>query len=244
LHPEPLILAGFLVTRPAPRPDTAAAIVPEVVITGSDCIAPMAPSTWTLAWVTNTRDERLACLGAFGLGDALLDDVVARSTAKFGAGLGWPHMFTDLETAREFLRRFVPRDHDARLLALCLSAADGARFVANSGAASSSEPAVLATLRSGRAPPPGGTALGSDLLGLEAGGSFHSFLCNGLEAEVHARCGVVPNTWGLYDDHDVARRSAAAIEEVGTAEPGPWFAWRMLDYAREEGADSTSKASA
>ena len=76
--------------------------------------------------------------------------------------------------------------------------------------------------------------LGSEVLGMELGGSLHSSLCNGLESVFSERWGARPNAWGLWDDHELARRCAeyAGSEESG-AEPVPWRAWVLTKYPRE-----------
>lgn len=228
------VLGGFIIVREAARAAYMnAEIVPPRLLSASECLVPTAPGTWGIDWATATRESRLEELRKFDLADDRLDDLIAWSSSKFDRGLGWPGVFTDLVTAQEFVQRFVPNNHDARLIALCISAADVDEFLAAaSPGAQTAEFAALTLVRRRGPPPAGGVELGTDVLGVELSGSFHSFLCNTLETPIREHLGALPNTLGLYDDHDIGRRAAEFIESSGGAEPVPWFAWRLLEYPR------------
>jgi hypothetical protein len=212
-----------------------AGIVPATVWSACDCIAPIAPSTWALNWVVEDQQARLKHLREFGIKEDRLAELVDWTSNKFGNGFGWPHFFTDIVTAREFLRTFVPADSDARLLALCLSTSDGLELLDECQNLNRhvGENAICGMLRSSVSPPAGGRECGSDILNTDIAGSFHSYLCNGLEVGIKANFGAIPNGIGIFDDHEVARAAAKWIEADGTAEPGPWNAFRVVEYDRD-----------
>jgi len=232
---ESLVFAGCIVTQMASRaPFMDVDLVPPRLWTASACVAPMVPGISGLAWATVEREQRLAVFRSFGMSDERLDDAVAWTTSRFDVGNGWPGIFMDVDTARAFVQRFIPAGHEARVIALCLAVDDVAALIeAASSGSETADVAILVGLRRGAAPPPGGIELGTDVLGLEVDGSFHSFLCNGRETWIRDHLGAVPNTVGLFDDHEVARRAALHIEADGGAEPVPWRAWRLIAYPRQ-----------
>ena len=210
------------------------ALVPASILTASDCIASIAPSSWALDWVVETEQSRIDKAVAFGISESRVARLVEWTSAKFDHGFGWPNFFTDLSTAREFLSEFVPDDSDARIIALCISTDDGVKLIdaIKSTDTRVGEAALVDVIRSASPPPLASRAIGSDILNTDAGGSFHSYLCNGLENHINAKFGLVPNSFGLYDEHEIARAAAQSIEADGSAEPGPWDAFRMLECER------------
>ncbi len=92
------------------------------------------------------------------------------------------------------------------------------------------EPGVLTALRRGAPLPSGGVILGFDVLGWDWG-TFHSYTCNGLEAEFDASLGIRPNAHGFFSRVEDARKCAdhANLETIG-AEPALWLPWLTVAY--------------
>jgi hypothetical protein len=228
------ILGGFFITRPAPRADYMdASLVPARVITGSGCIATFAPDTWALSWVTDTEESRLEEVRRFGLPASSLPSILKWATERFDKDFGWQNVLFTLPAARDFVATHLPSDHDAEIVALVLHMADVDRFISECAPVQGSgEPGVF-TMVSARMPaPPGGAVIGSDVLGYEYGGAFHSYLCHGLEKDFASRLNVRPNGFGLYDSHETARGMARMIGDESLGEDVPWNAWRLLRYER------------
>jgi hypothetical protein len=78
---------------------------------------------------------------------------------------------------------------------------------------------------------PRGIALGFEPLGLETGGDFHSFICNGLEANYCGRLGLELNRHGRFDTYDACRAAVeyTMLDSTG-AEPVLWLPWAVSEY--------------
>lgn len=94
-------------------------------------------------------------------------------------------------------------------------------------------PGVLEVLTRRRALEPGGSTLGWEMLGYDTYGTFHSWLCHGLENDVLHTYAVRPNAHGLIASQADAETVAAHCRkpEVGT-EPGFWAPWILAQYSR------------
>jgi hypothetical protein len=73
-------------------------------------------------------------------------------------------------------------------------------------------------------------ARGYEVLGSEAGGSFHTFACHGLEADYVEKLGLSLNSNGLISDYNDAVRASdyTNLDSTGT-EPVPWFPWLVFE---------------
>jgi hypothetical protein len=71
---------------------------------------------------------------------------------------------------------------------------------------------------------PVGVSLGWEVLGLEDGGAFHSWLCNGIERDAAATLGITPGVLGLLATKQDADAVVQLIDNGLGAEPVPWFA--------------------
>lgn len=230
-----LVSGGYLVVRPAERaPFMDASLVPPRLRTASGCLAPIAPDTWAIEWASGDEAERVSAATRFGVPPERLAGLIAWATHRFDEDFLWPNVFLTLEGAREFCATFVPADSDAVVLGLALASEDVDGFLRQTAPAPREGETGLHRCLARHLPPAeGGVRLGSEVLGAELGGTFHSYLCNGLERTFAEQFGARPNAHGLFDDHALARRCAAYAgrEDVG-AEPVPWLAWVLLEYPR------------
>ncbi|MFY0570970.1 hypothetical protein ACN28E_45050 [Archangium lansingense] len=235
LHESRLVSGGYLVARPAERaPFMDASLVPSRLQSASGCIAPIAPDTWAIDWASCDSAERSAAATRFGVPPERLAELIAWATRRFDVDFLWPNVFLTLEAAREFCATFVPADSDAFVLGLALASEDVEDFLQQTAPPPREGETGLHRCLARRLPPAeGGVRLGSEVLGAELGGTFHSYLCNGLERTFAQQLGARPNEHGLFDDHALARQCAAYAghEDVG-AEPVPWLAWVLLEYPR------------
>jgi hypothetical protein len=127
---EALVLGGFIVVRPVLRTEHLdPALLPPKVLTASECVGVIAPSTWSIAWASCTDDERRRRLARFGLPESDLAEIVSWTTSHFDQGFGSPNVFTSLDCARSFVDRFAASVSHVRLVALCLAECDVDAFL-------------------------------------------------------------------------------------------------------------------
>ena len=192
-----LLSAGFVLTRPVERaPFWSADLLPERILTFSDCLAKFLPGTWALRWVEAEPAERKASAQAFGFNSQELERLLDWTTEAQNDGrFLWPNVFGSLEAARAFLREFNPPVPDLFLLGLGLPEDRREAALAEQAPPPGGGPSgIYELLQEPKPLPEGGTFLGWEILGTELfGGQFHSWLCSGLEKVVYERLGGRPN---------------------------------------------------
>ncbi len=85
------------------------------------------------------------------------------------------------------------------------------------------ESGLFAKLKTAASTQASGVALGWELLGVETGGDYHSWLCNAIQDDALHRLGVRPGAFGLLESELQARAVHALITSGIGAEPVPWF---------------------
>lgn len=214
-----------------------ASLIPATFRTASGCLAPIIPDTWALDWAGGTEAESLPVTARFGIPPDRLDALIQWVSHRFDTDFLWPNVFLTREAAQEFCATFIPSGGDAFILGLALSSTDADDFLSQTAPLPGQTAIGLHQLLARRLlPSEGGVPLGSEVLGVEHGGSLHSSLCNGLERAFAQHLGARPNRYGLFDDHALAQRCAAyAGSEASQAEPIPWQAWVLTEYPRAVG---------
>lgn len=77
---------------------------------------------------------------------------------------------------------------------------------------------------------PNGTPIGFEVIGYEVCGSFHSYICNGLEKDLKNELDVKFNENGLIDLLEDADRATDYIEEGEMGEPVDWYPCIIIKY--------------
>ncbi|MEO1333657.1 MAG: hypothetical protein AAFV32_09090 [Myxococcota bacterium] len=226
------VSGGYFVVLPAARsPYMNAELLPDEILTVSDCINDMAPHTWAIDWSTDSAESRVEHASKFGIEPGRLAELQRWATQALDDGMiGWPGTLLELDDAVRFVQAYV-REPRAVVCGIGLSADLRSSFLEeakpgqNEGATG-----VYLAIKRGHSPADGGRSLGFDVLGWEFG-AFHSYLCNGLENHFQKEFGIIPNSAGRFDTEAEARTCAdcANLEETG-AEPGLWLPWEVRVY--------------
>jgi hypothetical protein len=230
-------MGGFLLARPWPPWSWVDSTrLPPAIITASDCLGAMSPEPALLPWGQATEVQQTAALAAMGLVAAQLHSVMDWIVTQQALGnWGLPNIFASPSIARGFLDEFRPSFTDLRILGLAMPDRDVDDYLAGQDPPRSEQAwtfGLVDGIRRGQRPPPGGTALGYEILGAEYGGGFHSWYCNNLEPIVHERLGIIVNEDGLVDGLDAAVQATelVASDEIGS-EPVWWQTWLLVDYS-------------
>ena len=146
----------------------------------------------------------------------------------------WPGVFASVEEARAYFRKYLARLTDVRLLEIALPEIYFEPALASSAPsrANEAESALHFMLsRKRKTAALAGTALGYEILGIEDGGHFHSFLCNQLQNEYSRELGITMNAAGLIDRLEDAKKATELTrrDDVG-AEPVDWFPFLLVSH--------------
>lgn len=236
------ISAGFLVTRKIDRPSyVSAELMPDHIISASDCISPFIPDTWCIEWANDTQDSRIKEAGRFGLGIDDLFEVTRWATSLFGRSIGWPNLIFNFETAEELVSRFISKVPGVRILELCLHRDMVQEFCVKAepppqqpGFAPNGRQGIHEAILKNRAPLQNGVILGFEPIVFDHSLSC-SWLCNRLETLVEESLGIRPNSHGFIDDLEEAFRCVEYISRDDTgSEPGLWLPWLIIDHMESQ----------
>lgn len=223
---------GYFLTRTLDRPDFMSAhLIPDRLISMSDCICDFVPNLWALQWAEIDSQDRIDEASRFGIPPEMVPAIVSWTTAQLEEGtVGFPCLFYRLDDARSFASRFVDLP-DLRLVGISLHADLVDAFLEKEKPEDEQgEPGIYTAIARQQAGETGGVDLGWEPLCYEFGG-FHSWLCNSLEVEVAESLHLQPGPTGFFDSDDdaLAATTYCGRDEVG-AEPGFWAPWLVTEY--------------
>ena len=234
-----VLSAGFLLIKPVVRPPyISAELIPDQVISASDCICPQFPGPYAISWCTTSDEDRTSLLSQVGVPRELYADAIQWATAVFGESYGWPGVFYTADAAKGAMARFFTTPESVKVIGLGLPEQFASDFVNEAtppasppGYAPNGESGYLECIKRGSQLPSGGQTLGFEPLNLQCGMLEDSWLCNGLERHCSATLQVRPSAVGLLTSLEDATRCCKEInrEEVG-AEPGPWYPFLLVEY--------------
>ncbi|MEO0535561.1 MAG: hypothetical protein AAF215_17025 [Cyanobacteria bacterium P01_A01_bin.123] len=240
------VSAGYLLIRPAPRPqwpDAAgsvqAALLPQPMLSASNCLCSQFPGTYAIDWCGDTEAERERAFDAIALDSNSRAMARTWATEQFGQVYGWPGVFYDLENAIAAKQKFFPNDSNLRLIALGLPAEFRETFIAAAtpapppaGFAPAGKSGYLETLERNHPVLKGGVVLGYELLNIDVGQVGCSWLCNGLERHCAKTLGITPNCHGLIDTLPLAQACLTEITKPAVgAEPGLWLPFALVRFS-------------
>lgn len=222
------VSAGYFIgLRQARSPYMSADLVPEKVVSGSDCITPRVPNAWAYSEVTYNEEERVEHAARFGLDEPGRVRFMAWADAALDSGdIGWRDVFCDVTLARRVRAELLPPNPDIVIFGLALPA----DLLEEATTDDFDHGGVYQCLVNGKAPAPGGVEQGYEILGWDMGG-FHSSLCHGLERRYVKELGIELGPHGRPTTLEDARRCADHTNlDTSGAEPVLWLPWRFTEY--------------
>ena len=229
-------LAGYYLVEGLPRPPQMAPFLPPMLWTISSCLCAIYPDSWALSWVTHTPVDRAAMQARLGLDTEAFRALQAEMDAAFDQQrFGWPNVWLDRPAAEQFQRQHLTAIPHVKLLAIALPAPYLDPCLRDSTPTPGSGACGLYQMLSRRIKLTDQTgALGYESLGVEVGGSFHSFLCNYLEVPYQQELHVHFNDYGLIAGYADAVRAADYTNLATTgAEPVPWYPWLVVELIEQ-----------
>jgi hypothetical protein len=180
------------------------------------------------------EDRHYAALRS-GLASQWKDFMEWVATRTANGEIRYPNILTSVVVARELVHSFRIDSHAWHLLGLGLKRELVDPFIEKYKPRKEGRwtNGIYDLVSAGGVLDSAGEFLGFDVLGLEAGGTVHSWICN-LSEESAARQFEthVNDPTGLLEKYSDAERLAAHLSEpINGAEPVPWFPWLLVKYS-------------
>jgi hypothetical protein len=221
------VSGGYYVVKGIPRPNDLSHILPEKLLTMSNCFTKVVCGIIQLQWdnYENVREAIADEAKEFGIPEGQISELVKWARAQHNTNY---NVYSEVEPALELRRRFIT-DPSAHVIGIGLHTCLLDSFESQLAKDVNRGTGLLELVREKRPPADGGNALGFEPLGFEAT-AFHSWLCHYAPDEIYKRFGIRPNHVGLIDGFDEARQVNEYLLQTG-AEPAIWEPWLLLDYA-------------
>jgi hypothetical protein len=223
------VSGGYYVVKAIPRPGDLSDILPNDLLTMSNCFTNIVRDIIQLQWdkYDNVSEAIADEARDFGIPQARIPELVTWAKAQHNTNY---LVYSEVEPALELRRRFItaPSTHVVGI-GLHKSLLDS--FESQLAKDMNRGIGLVELVNENRSPAEGGNVLGFEPLGFEAT-MFHSWLCHYAPDEAYKRFGIRPNHLGLIDRLEDARQVNDYLLETG-AEPAIWEPWLLLDYAPE-----------
>lgn len=235
--------AGFFITKRVHRSSyNSPDLLPENLLSASECICTFVPDTWCVAWTGDTPELRWEKAKVFALDPEALARLTDHVTSRFEVSFGWPNVCFSLAAAREIVQGLLTDRKDVVVFELGLHKQFMEAFLKAAepppsppGHAPMGRQGVLEMILKELPLAAGGIPLGFEPLVFYYSLS-DSWLCNGLETVFHDRLGLTPNAQGFIASLEEALRGVELLwEGKVAAEPGLWLPWLILDHTRSTG---------
>ena len=232
------VSAGYFLARLSERePWMSAELLPERILSACDCICSFFPDAWTMDW-SSSPAERSKGVSAFQIPADRIADVVSWADGSFQKAFGWPRVLYSLADARAAQALLGPAVDGVTLFALGLPTDLVGAFLAaaepppqKEGYAPVGVTGYFRCVSRRERLADGGEPIGFELLSTWMGLLTHSWLCNGLEKQLHEKVGLIPNEYGFIANLDSARDGARRINAGELkGEPEEWFPWLVVRY--------------
>lgn len=232
------ILGGYFVIQAAARSSCMNInLLPDKILSVSECVCNVIPNTWALSWTSKTIEDIEQADYNRQLLDVELIQLEEWTTQQFNKGnIGWQYGFSNLVTAQEFCKKFLKTKDDIYILGIGLSQEDTTIFIEEEEPTKGMGSTLVYDVLCRNEVIDSTELLGFDVLGFDIG-YFHSYICNGLENEFNARFDIKPNEYGLYNSYSAARLAAKYLmTDEAQVEPALWLPWVVCKFDLEKHA--------
>jgi hypothetical protein len=218
-------LGGYYLIKLQPKKTEAEKA--SVIYTCSDCINDNLVDAWSYTWTVENDKQAREAKENFKLSDSEMNSVrVWVDNKNLENNLGWKNVFTSLETVLEYKNNFFPHLSDIKIMALYFDQ-DGRRDILEEFKPKSKQMGEIGlrlTLLKATEESENEKFLGFDYIGIENGGSFHTFHCHDIGKELSDKFGLTLNNFGLFDSDNNSKQVVDYLnDDTNGYEPVPWF---------------------
>ncbi len=230
---EKYYLGGYYLTKLKPK--TSGADSGTVVYTCSECINDNLISDWSYSWAAdnkNIEEYRKKYL----LSDTAVLSIQTWVNCAFDEGkVGWVNVFTELEAALEYRRKFFGHLPDIIVMALYFDEVERATIIDNFAPQGNlGEIGLRMMLMKEIAETDDELLLGFDYIGIEFSGYFHTFHCQNIGTDLASHFNLSLNRYGLFDRALNSKQILDYLhDEKNNFEFVPWFITKVKLVAAE-----------
>jgi hypothetical protein len=219
-------LAGYYLVRPKPisfGPDKG-----KIVQSCSACINDTLLDTWAYSWTSRSRKIERDIKDTFQLTDDNIEAIRKWVDGKFEDGrIGWTDVFSDKETAKAYKQKFFSHVPEVQLMAVYLNEEDSyvlaSEFEPRQHEIGKIGMVEILKKRISEHETTDEETLGYDFIGVEVGGSFHTFYCNNVTEELISNLRLKLNSFGLLEHVENWKQIQEYLnDEANGLEPVPW----------------------
>ena len=211
------------------RPINFGTKIGEQVYTCSDCINDNLIDMWSYSWATDNDKQVKEAKENFNLTDNDIIEIRNWVDKKHNDNIvGWANVFTELESAIEYKSTYFPHLEDIKIIALYFDENETKDILVEFKPQSETNGEIglrLTLLKQiEETKNANEELLGYDLIGIELGGSFHTFHCHDIESDLSTEFGLKLNKYGLFDEIGNWKIVTDYLnDENNGLEPVPWF---------------------
>ena len=199
----------------------------SLIYTCSNCINDNIVDDWSYSWTTENNRQIDDVKKNYQFSDTQIDKIRNWVDNKHNDNkLGWINVFTDLETAMEYKNYFFPHFSDIKVMALYFDETERKEILDEFKPQSekNGDIGLRLTLLKEIEENDDEKFLGFDYIGIEIGGSFHTFHCHDIGKELSNKFGLTLNKLGLFDSNVNSKQVLDYLnDEENGFEPVPWF---------------------
>lgn len=218
-------LGGYYLTKL--RPKTYGDENGNLIYTCSECINDNILDSWSYSWTTDNNKLIDEIKKDYQLSDKQIDEIRTWVDHKFNENkIEFLNVFTNPETAIEYKNFFSEKLNDVKVIALYFDTKERADMLEKFKPQFEKigEIGLRLTLLKEIEEQDNEYFIGYDYIGIENGGSFHTFHCHDIGQELSEKFGLTLNKFGLFDSNINSEQVLDYLNnEENGCEPVPWF---------------------
>lgn len=207
-------------------------IIPEVVLSASNCICDNFPDIG-LCW-NKSESKKKEYMKQLNLSQDIFTYMEKWVEQEFDIkSLGFPHVFTNLDKAKEFYHKYLNDTKNIKLIGIGLPTGMLDHLKSDFGEEGFFY-GVEYNISQKKILEMNGLTLGYEILGYEYG-TFHSYICNHLFEEYKEKFSFSLNENGFIRSLKEAEQLAQYTnDEIEGTEPVLWLPWVVVEYSLED----------
>ncbi len=218
-------LGGYYLTKL--RPKNYGTETGNLIFTCSECINDHLLDIWSYSWTTDNNKELDEIKRNYQFSDNQIHEIRNWVDNKYNDNkIGFLNVFTDLETVFEYKSKFFSHLNDIKIFALYFDQDERADILEEFKPQSekNGELGIRVTLLKDLKEQDNEEFLGYDYIGIESGGSFHSFHCHDIGKELSNKFNLTINDFNLFDNDTNSKQVLNYLnDEENGYEPVPWY---------------------